>query len=179
MKRINISARCPVAQCGLAVMLLAGLGPLRPSVSAQSKEKEVKSQCAVVGGMIKTNFISEDTTLGDVTGDLKGSVSAAIVEVTPGEGGRLNFLVRHRWVIEAGDVILSEPSPAVAIPLGPHAPGVYGVTYEGMKLGGGTGRFEGSAGELKIIGAADLTRGETVFRYQGEICFKASKKTRE
>ena len=28
MKRINISARCPVAQCGLAVMLLAGLGPL-------------------------------------------------------------------------------------------------------------------------------------------------------
>jgi hypothetical protein len=122
--------------------------------------------------MLKTNFISENTTLGDVTGDLKGSVSATILSISEGGGGTLLFEVRHRWVTEAGDLIVSERAQAVGVPLGPHAPGVLGVTFERMELSGRTGRFEGARGELKIFGAADLNRGETVFRYRGEICFK-------
>jgi hypothetical protein len=37
---------------------------------------------------------------------------------------------------------------------------------------GGTGRFDRATGALSAFGAADLGRGQTVFRYSGEVCLK-------
>ena len=64
-----------------------------------------------------TNFISEDTTLGTVTGDLKGAVSARILKITPGENGKLFFEVQHTFVTEAGDTIRIDVSTAEGTPI--------------------------------------------------------------
>ena len=118
-----------------------------------------------------TNFISQTKTLGTATGDLKGAVGATILSVTPGPGNATTFRVQHQWITEAGETLLFEPATAVGVPT--EVPGVFGVTYEELKIVGGTGNYDGAHGELRVFGAADLQRGETVFRYEGEICFRS------
>lgn len=170
MKRNTTSILCSAVRGGMAALIMVSLLLLSPATSAQSNE--ATPHCVKVSGTLMTNFnvVAENITLGTATGDLKGAVTATIQSVTPGAGGVLNFLVLHHWVTEAGDVIVFDPAQAVASPI---APGVFGVTYDQIKVTGGTGKFEGAKGVLTAFGAADLGHGETVFRYSGQICFKA------
>ena len=173
MKRNTTSILCSAVRGGIAAMIMVSLLLLSHTTSAQSIEAtEATPHCVQVSGTLMTNFnvMGENITLGTATGDLKGAVSATILSVTPRAGGVLNFLVLHHWVTEAGEVIVFDPAQAVASPI---APGVFGVTYDQIKVTGGTGKFEGAKGVLTAFGAADLGRGETVFRYSGQICFKA------
>ena len=71
------------------------------------------------------------------------------------------------------DTLHVHPLPATAVGVPTEVPGVFGVTYEELKIVGGTGNYDGAHGELRVFGAADLQRGETVFRYEGEICFRS------
>jgi hypothetical protein len=47
-------------------------------------EPESGRQCRSVGGTVTTNFLSETTTLGTATGDLRGAVSATLLGQAPG-----------------------------------------------------------------------------------------------
>jgi hypothetical protein len=157
-----------------SLVLSAALVAVTPAVPilAASTPKPI---CSQVGGTLMTNLgvISPDITLGTVTGDLKGAVSATILEITPHPDGAISFNVQHHWVVEAGDTIFFDPVEVLAVPV---APGVYGATVQQtLKIArkGGTGRFQGATGALAAFGAAVLFAdggGETVFRYSGQVC---------
>lgn len=155
---------------------LAGFAPASP-VRAESKKAR---SCAAVGGMLMTNLgvISDAITLGVATGDLKGAVSATVLEVTPRPDGAVVFDVQHHWVLDTGDTIRFDPVEILAVPI---APGVFGaVALQNLKIVGGTGRFEGAEGAFTSnSGSVQLHPdggGETVFRYRGEVCFAGPKK---
>ena len=129
--------------------------------------------CAKVGGMLMTNFVSQDTTLGPVTGDLQGAVSAHLLGVTFGSDGTAVFTVEHHWTTEAGDTIAIPVAQATATQV---APGLFAVTSYPVTIQGGTGRFAGATGLIKSIGEVDLNSQRTVFRYSGYVCFKGAAK---
>lgn len=153
------------------------LAGLASPVLADSRKTR---SCAPIGGMLMTNLgvISDATTLGVATGDLKGAVSATILEVTPRPDGAIVFDVQHHWVLDTGDTVRFDPVEILAVPI---APGVFGaVALQSLRVVGGTGRFEGADGALTSInGGVQLHPdggGETVFRYRGEVCFAAPEK---
>ena len=72
-----------------------------------------------------TNFIDQNTTLGTVTGDLAGAVSAVVIEPpTFPDDQTAVFRVQHRWVTESGDMVQVAVAEAVARLT---APNVYGI----------------------------------------------------
>jgi len=157
-----------------SLMLSAALAAVMPAAPVFAAST-MKPGCSPVGGTLMTNLgvISPEITLGTVTGDLKGAVSATILEITPHPDGAISFNVQHHWVVEAGDTIFFDPVEVLAVPV---APGVYGATVQqALKIArkGGTGRFQGANGALAIFGAATLFAdggGQTVFRYSGQVC---------
>jgi hypothetical protein len=130
-------------------------------------------QCVHVGGGVITNVgvISSDRTLGTATGDLKGAVGVQIISQSPGPNGTTVFTVHHFWVTEAGDTIFVEPAQLTAVPV---APGLFAVVTYPISISGGTGKFKGATGKLKIIGEADFNAGEIGLRYTGQVCFATS-----
>jgi hypothetical protein len=149
--------------CALS-MALALLFAADPAVAEQDG-----TNCSKVGGLIMTNFgaIDANTTLGIATGDLRGGVSATILSIT-GPQTALTFIVQHHWVTESGDGIFFDRVQAFASEVLNTA--VYGVTFEPLRITGGTGRFQGASGELNTFGSADLGSGRTAFRYTGRVC---------
>jgi hypothetical protein len=123
--------------------------------------------------MVSTNFLDPTTTLGVVTGDLRGAVSAALLGVSAGADNTTVFSVRHHWVTESGETILVDVAEAVAAPV---APGLFAIVDYPVTIVGGTGRFKGASGMVRSIGEIDLNALRTVFRYHGEVCFAASAK---
>ena len=87
-----------------AVSILAMLSFLVAGAAAQKNSR--KQTCQSVGGMLMTNLgaIDATTTMGPVTGDLKGSVSGTVVS-TEVVGNNLVFHIQHHWVTESGDNI--------------------------------------------------------------------------
>jgi hypothetical protein len=126
-------------------------------------------RCSTVGGLIMTNLgaIDANTTLGIATGDLSGGVSATILSIT-GPQNALTFLVQHHWVTESGDAILFAQMQAFALEV--LSTPVYGVTFQPLRITGGTGRYQGASGVLSVFGSADLGSGRTAFRYTGKVC---------
>jgi hypothetical protein len=144
---------------------------MAPLVNAQSSTSTLR--CTAVGGMLMTNFLTETTTLGLATGDLKGSVSAVVMSTTAPQGNGLQtFVVRHTFVTDSGDVIETKPSTALVLPIQPNTRvAVAGVYYERMDIDKGTGKFQGATGTKRVIGSANFATGETVFRYTGQVCY--------
>src|SRR5438477_50349 len=112
--------------CMLGVLLLAVL-PLAPgsftsrphALLAQSAQ--AAPHCVPVGGTVMTNLatINAATSLGTVTGDLRGAVSAAVLNVVPGQNGTIIFTVQHHFVTETGDTILAQPAQATVAAVTP------------------------------------------------------------
>jgi hypothetical protein len=74
-------------------------------------------------------------------------------------------------VTESGDTIFLKDADASAFPL-PSMPGLFGASYiDGVEIKGGTGRFMGATGTLQVFGAVNLTLGQVILRYQGNIFF--------
>lgn len=145
---------------------------ISPAINAQS----ISPRCEAIGGVIMTNFLTETTTLGFATGDLKGAVSAVVISATaPQSNGLQTFVVRHTFVTVSGDVIETKPSTALVVPVQPNTRVlVAGVYYEKMEIDKGSGKFQGATGSMRVIGSANFATGETVFRYTGQVCFAAS-----
>ncbi len=150
----------------LAILIGASSPP-----KAAPRSEATERHCVPVGGTIMTNLgaIDQNTTMGTATGDLRGAVAATIVSVVPGAGGVLTFEIQHHWVTEAGDTILFGRVTEVATPLNNQ---VFGITLPNpIQVTGGTGRFGGATGSIGAFGSADLAHGQTVFRYNGQVCF--------
>ena len=147
---------------------------ISPLVNAQSST--AAPRCEAIGGVIMTNFLTDTTTLGFATGDLKGAVSAVVVSATaPQSNGLQTFVVRHTFVTDSGDVIETKPATALVLPVQPNTRvAVAGVYYERMEIDKGTGKFQGATGSMRVIGSANFATGETVFRYTGRVCYAAS-----
>jgi len=140
-------------------------------IVAPSLFAEDTPHCKQVGGAILTNFIGPTTTLGTATGDLRGGLGVNVLNVTPGPNGSAVFHNHHQWVTESGDTIFFADADARAYPT---PAGVFGTAYtNGVQITGGTGRFAGASGKLAIYGAVDLTQGQIILRYSGQVCFKS------
>ncbi len=105
-----------------------------------------------------------------------GNIPSGVVDVggTVGDGKPVILKVVHFWVTGTGDTIASGEADVTAYPAGsPGQPLLHSFVYEqGIKITGGTGKFEGATGSLKVWAAIDLAAGQAAGRYSGVICFK-------
>jgi len=149
-----------------AISILAVTAILVPAAAAQSPNHK---HCQAAGGMLMTNLgaVDANTTLGPVTGDLKGAVSATILS-TEVNGKTLILHVQHHWVTEAGDTLAIDPAIATTTQV---SAGLYAIVTYPVHLKGGTGRFAHATGDFTNIGEADLNTGQIILRYTGQICF--------
>jgi hypothetical protein len=149
-----------------AVSILAAVTLLIAGAAAQKSNKH--QHCQPVGGMLMTNLgaIDASTTMGPVTGDLKGSVSGTVVS-TEVIGNNLVFHIQHHWVTESGDTLSFDRATATTTAV---APGVYAIITYPVHLTGGTGKFAQLSGDLNNIGEVDLNSGQIVLRYSGQLC---------
>ena len=165
-----------------------------PCLVAQGGER-----CQEVGGAVLTNLLPESGTiaflgpngepgtnrenfsaviLGTATGDLRGGVVIYVLPPT----STMPIRVHGNWVTESGVTIYTAEADAT-----PGAPitgsltdgtmfNVSAAIYkDGLKITGGTGRFKGASGKLKLLfGAGDSVNGQFIFRYQGTICVPES-----
>jgi len=129
------------------------------------------ANCKDVGGTILTNFVDQSTTFGSATGDLRGGLGVSVLNVSPGANGTTVFRNHHHWVTEAGDTIFFADADAAAYPM--PISGLFGVSYlKGIQVTGGTGRFAGASGTVAAFGAVNLSQGQIILRYQGQVCFQ-------
>ena len=147
-----------------------------PCLFVQGQEKE-ENNCQTVGGAILTNFITETTTLGTATGDLKGGIVVDELSVSPGENGSKIIQTQTHWVTESGDTITLAPSAVTVFPASSDDLSV--ASYiKGVTITGGTGRFARARGTLTVFGAivgaraTDVDQRKIILRYQGIVCFK-------
>jgi uncharacterized membrane-anchored protein len=149
------------------VSLLAAMTTL--AMPAFSQSKSPFKQCSSVGGTMSTNLavVDQSTTLGTATGDLKGAVTAAILNVTQNSDGTVSFTVQHHFVTESGDTIFFRQATAVTMPLSATR---FALLNYPVHINGGTGKYANASGDLNNIGEVDLSSGQTVFRYSGRLC---------
>jgi hypothetical protein len=157
-----------------AVMLIAfiTIGGGHETASAHPHSGSGERHCTHVGGSIITNFgaVDANTTLGPVTGDLRGAVAATLLTAPqPGPNGTVIFHVQHHWVTESGDNIYLDPAVATTVPVQNSQTRFAIITYP-SHITGGTGQFAGATGEVNYFGEADLVSG-TALRYSGQVCF--------
>jgi hypothetical protein len=149
-----------------AVSILAAVTFLVAGAAAQKNNKH--HHCQPVGGMLMTNLgaIDASTTMGPVTGDLKGSVSGTVVS-TEVIGDNLVFHIQHHWVTESGDTLSFDQATATTRAV---ASGLYAIISYPVHLSGGTGKFAQVTGDFNNIGEVDLNSGQIVLRYSGQLC---------
>jgi hypothetical protein len=158
---------------------LSAAMPWSPVAFAQSDQSD--PHCVQVGGGFVTNFIAPDQTAGTATGDLKGALGVKVLGVVSGSIGNgkpVTLKVQHFWVTETGDTIIAQEAAVTAYPgTSPSQPLLYSFVYEqGVKILGGTGKFDGATALLKAWGGIDLGAGEVAGRYSGTVCFKGPNK---
>ena len=138
-------------------------------VGAAAAENSKHRHCQAVGGMLMTNLgaVDANTTMGTVTGDLRGAVGATILS-TETSGNTLVLHVQHHWVTESGDTLKIDEAKATTIAV--NTSGLYAIVTYPVHISGGTGKFAELTGDLNSIGEADLGSGLIVLRYFGQLC---------
>src|ERR1700746_4105803 len=128
--------------------------------------------CARVGAPFIPSLggFGENTTLGVITGDIKGAVGVQILGMTTADG-TTTVKVQHHLVTETGDTGLIHPAQAIGVFV---TPNLFAITNYHFHLSGGTGRFEGATGDMSAIGEVDFSTGHLIGRYTGRICTEAT-----
>ena len=127
-------------------------------------------RCSDVGGVILTNiggFGQIDgnlTTMGVVTGDLKGAIGVEILSVS---ADSTTITVQHHWVTDTGETLTIDQAQAHGTFVGT---GLLAITDYKVHLSGGTGRFANATGNMTSIGEVDFNSGQVVLRYSGKVC---------
>jgi hypothetical protein len=129
-----------------------------------------ESGSVILSGEGTQNFVA--TTLGTVTGDLRGAIGVYFFSIIGVGTPQVVAKVHHHWVTEAGDTIFLQDATATAFQVGNLA-GVYAVGDDSytVKINGGPGRFAGATEQISTSGVLDTSQGKVVLRYQGQICF--------
>lgn len=145
-----------------AISIFAAILMMVAAAAGQSKH------CTPVGGAVMTNLgaVDQATTMGTATGDLKGAVGATVLS-TEVVGNNLVFHVQHHWVTESGDTLTFDPAIATTTAV---ATNLFAVVTYPVHLSGGTGKFAHMTGDFTNIGEVDLSTGQIVLRYSGQIC---------
>src|SRR5690349_3306445 len=99
------------------VAYAAGLCVLLFVTSALATPKH----CASVGGAFMTNVggFGANTTLGVITGDIKGAVGVQILNIRTGSDGTTTVTVQHHLVTEAGDTVEIQQAQAIGVFVAP------------------------------------------------------------
>ena len=128
--------------------------------------------CAPVGGAFMTNLggFGDNTTLGVITGDIKGAVGVQVLGMTTANG-TTTVTVQHHLVTETGDTVFIDQAQVIGVFV---APGLFAITNYQIHLSGGTGRFQGASADMSAIGEADFNTGHLIGRYTGKLCTMAS-----
>lgn len=153
MKRIA----AVVVLLGLTISLSLAGG----SVSAQGDA----GACSAVGGTFMLNFIDETTGLAALSGDLSGAVRGVIVEMTAHEDGSMSFTAEHVINTVSGDMLMTQDEATLT----PVEEGVF-YMVQNQTIVGGTGEFAGVTGSLEEFGVVNMSSGQGVLRYSGELC---------
>jgi hypothetical protein len=162
---------------GFALLLVLSLVPALPAWANDLYGRK----CEKVGGVLFTNINAialpsptNGTNLGQVWGDLQGSLAATIL----GSDGNGGFMVQHYWVTSSGDTIKFKPAdlhPATVTPFRKSNPAgdLVAVPWGAYtsEIDGGTGKYAHAQGKLSYFGLADFTNLTLVLRYRGEICY--------
>jgi hypothetical protein len=129
--------------------------------------------CASVGGAFMTNVggFGANTTLGVITGDIKGAVGVQILSIETASDGTTTIIVQHHLVTEAGDTVEIQQAQAIGVFV---APGLFAITNYHFHVAGGSGRFDRAMGDMSAIGEADFNTGHLIGRYSGQLCTVAS-----
>ena len=129
--------------------------------------------CGSVGGTFITNVggFGPNTTLGVITGDIKGAVGVQILNIETAADGTTTLTVQHHLVTDTGDTVEIHQAQAIGVFV---APGLFAIENYHFQVVGGTGRFEGAIGEMSAIGEADFNTGQLIGRYSGQLCTVAS-----
>src|SRR5437773_11154469 len=157
----SLSEKEPIAVLASLVIFLSvflASSGSRPPAEARPQFSGGGNNCIHVGGSIITNFgaVDANTTLGPVTGDLRGAVAATLLTPPqPGPNGTVIFHVQHHWVTESGDNIYLDPAVATTVPVQNSQTRFAIISYP-SHITGGTGRFAGAAGDVTYFGEADL-----------------------
>lgn len=150
---VTKSTRAFVEGC-LSVLLLVGSALATPK------------HCTPAGGAFLTNVggFGDNTTLGVISGDIRGAVGVQIVNITTAPDGTTTISVQHHLVTETGNTVYIDPAQAFAVPV---APGLFAITKCQIHTSGEPGRFKGASGDMSAIGEADFNTGHLIGRYTG------------
>lgn len=172
--RRNLSNAMLLAGAVLFIAITA-VSTGRSAARVPPRSSSSEGHSILVGGSISTNLGAVDavTTLGTATGDLRGALSAHILNVDA-SGANLTFTVQHHWVTESSDTLIIDTAFAHTTHVGDANSGLFAVTDYKLPIIDGTGRFAGAKGTLNLIGEvqcfnASCSAGQTVFRYSGKI----------
>src|SRR5690242_20253134 len=82
--------------------------------------------CASVGGAFMTNVggFGPNTTLGVITGDIKGAVGVQILNIETAGDGTTTITVQHHLVTDTGDTVDIHQAQAIGVFV---APGLFAI----------------------------------------------------
>jgi hypothetical protein len=141
-----------------AVALMLGLAPFPAAVADRSQ-----AHCLNVNGNW-VGVLTPTGAAGVVTGDLVGTATSTVLEISPSGNGTLHYRLVHVFVTADGE--LSTQDEAVLTPIGP---GLYRVN-DRLEIVGGTGIYLNATGMLHTHGIANLNEGTLILSYNGRLC---------
>jgi hypothetical protein len=127
------------------------------------------AECQMVAGTIDATVVGGEpvNVLGNVSGSLAGATRAVVMGQAARADGSVELDLAHDFVtFDRG--ALHTTDKAVWTPV-PGRDGVFHMSTS-YTITGGSGAFEGAAGQLINDGVADTNTGLVTLRYAGEVC---------
>lgn len=149
-----------------ALVLTGMLTPLIPTnLAFPIRAGQRNSNCENITFTIADTAVSPTSSLGMVTGDLKGALSVTFTNQSPGENGRVNIGVEDVFTDDTGNTLRLK-SQGVLTPV---EPGVFYAKGQ-TTVTSGTGKYLNATGALEFQGLVDATRGQNIILVRGQLC---------
>jgi hypothetical protein len=150
----------------VAIAALAGCdsGTTTSPRADATLQRGQSESCTNISGTIAASFVSATEIEGTIAGSVEGLAFATIDQITPGGNGALHVLLRHRYVVQGGEVRTSD----VGV-LTPIDPPLYRFNNR-LTVVGGTGVYASATGMIHGHGTLNLETGAIDLRYHGRVC---------
>jgi hypothetical protein len=144
----------------IALIVTLGLAPCPMAGADRSQD-----HCLNVSGDFDGVLTATGAT-ALITGDLTGTATSTVLEISPSGDGTLHYRLVHVFVTADGE--LDTQDEAVLTPIGP---GLYRVN-DRLEVVGGTGIYTNATGLLHTHGIANVNEGTLILRYDGRVCLQ-------